>query len=147
MLERRHGRIINVTTNLTGGRASVRGTPYFTPYTTTKTALVWLTECLALETREHGIAVFAVAPGNVATDMFADIARSSWARKLLGPNLTPENWSRPVELPAQICVLLASGRADSLSGRYLHASDDIGALIRQAEVIQQQDLRTLRLRT
>jgi hypothetical protein len=43
--------------------------------------------------------------------------------------------------------VLASGRADELAGRYLHAEhDDIEELIGRAEEIQRDDLNAIRLR-
>jgi hypothetical protein len=43
--------------------------------------------------------------------------------------------------------VLASGRADALTGRYLHAEhDDIEELIGRAEQIGEQDLNSIRLR-
>jgi hypothetical protein len=43
--------------------------------------------------------------------------------------------------------VLASGRADELAGRYLHAEhDDIDELIGRAAEIQQEDLNAIRLR-
>jgi len=43
--------------------------------------------------------------------------------------------------------VLASGRADALAGRYLHAEhDDVEDLIGRADEIQEQDLNAIRLR-
>jgi hypothetical protein len=43
--------------------------------------------------------------------------------------------------------VLASGRADELAGRYIHAEhDDIEDLIRRADEIREQDLNAIRLR-
>ncbi len=42
--------------------------------------------------------------------------------------------------------MLASGRADALSGRYIHAEhDDIEDLIRRADEIAENDLNAIRL--
>jgi hypothetical protein len=42
--------------------------------------------------------------------------------------------------------VLASGHADALAGRYIHAEhDDIKDLIARAEEIEQQDLNAIRL--
>ena len=55
-------------------------------------------------------------------------------------------WTSP-ELAPQLVHVLASGRADALAGRYLHAEhDDIEDLIRRADEIQEQDLNVIRLR-
>lgn len=64
MLSRRRGRSINISS-----RAGAMAMTHFSSYVCSKTALVRLTECLALETSSHGIAVFAIAPGTVSTAM------------------------------------------------------------------------------
>jgi hypothetical protein len=51
----------------------------------------------------------------------------------------------PPERCADLCVVLASGRADGLSGRFLSIFDDIDDLIRRAADIQRDDLYALRL--
>ena len=49
-------------------------------------------------------------------------------------------WTPP-ELAPQLVRVLASGRADALAGRYLHAEhDDIEDLIRRADEIRERDL-------
>jgi hypothetical protein len=41
---------------------------------------------------------------------------------------------------------LASGRADALSGRYIHAEhDDVDDLVRRADEIRERDLNAIRL--
>jgi hypothetical protein len=54
-------------------------------------------------------------------------------------------WTPP-ELAPQLVRVLASGRADALAGRYIHAEhDDIEDLIARAEEIEQADLNAIRL--
>ena len=76
-------------------------------------------------------------------------------RELLGRSmLIPEDdrfgdgapWTPP-ELAPRLVRVLASGRADALAGRYLHAEhDDIEELIRRADEIRENDLNAIRLR-
>ena len=54
-------------------------------------------------------------------------------------------WVGP-ERVADLVVLIATGRADALSGRFLYALDDIEDLIRRADEIYREDLYTVRLR-
>jgi hypothetical protein len=55
-------------------------------------------------------------------------------------------WTPP-ELAPQLVRVLASGRADALAGRYLHAEhDDVEDLIRRADELREHDLNTIRLR-
>jgi hypothetical protein len=54
-------------------------------------------------------------------------------------------WTPP-ELAPRLVRVLASGRADRLSGRYIHAEhDDIEDLIRRADEIVENDLNAIRL--
>jgi NAD(P)-dependent dehydrogenase (short-subunit alcohol dehydrogenase family) len=57
MVSRRRGRIINVSSG--GGTMAI---PFFSSYVCGKTALIRFTECLALETKAYGIAVFSISP-------------------------------------------------------------------------------------
>ncbi|HEV8583847.1 MAG TPA: SDR family oxidoreductase [Methylomirabilota bacterium] len=66
MIERKYGRIINLSTQL--ARAGV-GTGGFAGYAATKGAIEALTRALAHELGEHGITVNAIAPGGIDTDM------------------------------------------------------------------------------
>ena len=55
-------------------------------------------------------------------------------------------WTPP-ELAPQLVRVLASGRADALAGRYIHAEhDDIEDLIVRADQIVADDLNAIRLR-
>lgn len=51
-----------------------------------------------------------------------------------------------LEQGAEFVALLASGRADALSGRYFSAYDDFNAIVARAAAIRRDDLYTLRLR-
>ena len=144
MIRRGGGRIINMSTAVGG-----RGIPYYSGYAAAKTGLTYLTECLAVETAEHGIAVFSVHPGGVDTDMAAATRASAWNRKTedyLGID-PATRWTTPAERIARLCVALASGRADSLTGRHLTVRQDLDALVQQTDQIVEGDLYVLRLRT
>jgi 3-oxoacyl-[acyl-carrier protein] reductase len=55
-------------------------------------------------------------------------------------------WTPP-ELAPRLVRALASGRADALSGRYLHAEhDDIDDLVARAKEVAREDLNAIRLR-
>jgi hypothetical protein len=54
-------------------------------------------------------------------------------------------WTPP-ELAPRLVRVLASGRADELAGRYIHAEhDDVEDLIRRADEIRENDLNAIRL--
>ncbi len=55
------------------------------------------------------------------------------------------DWTPP-ELAPQLVHVLASGRADALAGRYIHAEhDDIEDLISRADEVVENDLNAIRL--
>jgi NAD(P)-dependent dehydrogenase (short-subunit alcohol dehydrogenase family) len=148
MIARRNGRIINIASH-----AGVYRWPRVSTYSVSKAALVKLTENLAIETKNLGIAVFAVHPGIVTIGITEQaMAATASPDASTGRGL---GWIRqqveagravPPELSADLVVRLASGQADALSGRYLTVHDDLDALISRAAEIRRDDLYTLRLR-
>jgi 3-oxoacyl-[acyl-carrier protein] reductase len=64
MLERRSGRIINVSSEL-----GLIGYPTYAAYCASKGGIIALTKAVAKEVAPHGILVNSVAPGPVETDM------------------------------------------------------------------------------
>jgi 3-oxoacyl-[acyl-carrier protein] reductase len=65
MIERRYGKIVNVSSIAALGTTM----PDTTPYAATKGAIVSLTKRMALELGPHGINVNAICPGFIRTDM------------------------------------------------------------------------------
>jgi NAD(P)-dependent dehydrogenase (short-subunit alcohol dehydrogenase family) len=142
MVERRRGRIVNITS-----RAGTVSMPYYTSYMASKTALIRFTECLALETREYGVAVFAISPGTVRTKMTEYSLYSPegqtwlpWFRQIFDQHIDV-----PPERPAALVLDLASGRADALSGRTLSIFDDLEVVLNNATRIEEQNLYSLKM--
>jgi 3-oxoacyl-[acyl-carrier protein] reductase len=138
MVNRQRGRIINVVSG-----AAVRAIPYTTAYSVSKAALLKLSELLALELQEHGIAVFGIYPGGVKTTMTETYFHTAEAeRRLPGIDhgITPD-----AGRPAQLCVRLAGGGADALSGCYLTVESNLEEMVARAEDIRRDQLYTLRL--
>ncbi len=128
MLERGRGRIV-----ITGSGAAYLPGMSHSAYPASKAAVCRYGETLANELRGR-IPVFFFSPGLVRTEMtggeFGDDAP----------------WTPP-ELAPRLVRVLASGRADALAGRYLHAEhDDVEDLIGRAQEIESQDLQAIRLR-
>ena len=138
MVERRCGRIINVSSY-----AAIRATPNMAAYGCAKAALLHFTNSVAAETADHGICVFALTPGRVWTAMTKHMVESSAGQRWLDTDMRD---SLPPERAGELAVLLASGRADALTGRFVHVLDDVHDLIRRVDEIRQDDLYVLRLR-
>jgi NAD(P)-dependent dehydrogenase (short-subunit alcohol dehydrogenase family) len=143
MIERRRGRILNIASG-----AALRPVAYDTAYSTSKAALLRLTEAMAMETAEYGITVFAIAPGVVRTTLQDPVINTEIGRKWL-PDFgrSIEARAKPAEVPAQLCLLMASGAADALNGRFVSTADVIPALVARAEEIQASNALTLQLKT
>lgn len=140
MVARKRGRIINMASN-----TGVHPRDSASPYAASKTAVIVFTQGLARVTKPHGIAVFAIAPGRVRTMWAEKLWQLQHDRQLPIPPPSPySDWSPP-ELPARLVVYLATGKADAISGRYIHArADDVGAMVERAADIEREDLFTFR---
>ena len=126
MLESSRGRIV-----ITGSGAAYLPGGSSTAYPSSKAAVCRYGETLANELRGR-IPVFVFSPGLVQTDMTGGFgADMPWT---------------PPELAPRLVHVLASGRADALAGRYIHAEhDDIEDLIARADEIEREDLNSIRL--
>jgi 3-oxoacyl-[acyl-carrier protein] reductase len=126
MLERGQGRIV-----ITGSGAAYLPQSGNSAYSASKAA-VWRFGNVLAEQLAGRIPVFVISPGLVRTEMTKR-----------APDDAP--WTPP-ELAPRLVRALASGRADKLSGRYIHAEhDDIDDLIRRADDIVDEDLNAIRL--
>jgi len=129
MIARGGGRIV-----ITGSGASYLPGSTNTAYAASKAAVGRFGETLAKQLEPHGIPVFVISPGLVQTDMTDDAF----------PDDAP--WTPP-ELAPRLVRALASGRADALSGRYIHAEhDDVDDLVARIDEIRRGDLNAIRLR-
>jgi NAD(P)-dependent dehydrogenase (short-subunit alcohol dehydrogenase family) len=127
MLERGAGRIV-----ITGSGAAYLPGSTHTAYPASKAAVCRYGETLSNEL-DGRVPVFFFSPGLVRTEMTGD-----------APDDLP--WTPP-ELAPRLVRVLASGRADALAGRYLHAEhDDIEDLIRRSDEVERDDLNAIRLR-
>ena len=142
MISRRKGRIINMSSG-----AGAMAMTNFSSYVCSKTALVRFTECLALETKSYGIAVFAIAPGTVRTAMSEYSLNSPEGQKWLPwfKRIFDEGLTVPPERPASLVLELASGRADALSGRFLSIYDDLDQLVRNSGEVEKRNLHALKV--
>ncbi|KLO14743.1 NAD-binding protein [Schizopora paradoxa] len=149
MRERNEGAIIVITSkaallNLAGPSA----------YCASKSAVVRTIGCLQLEMdAEHdgnsGVHMYTVHPGAVKTPM-------TTTEKVAHPDMDkmkPGSFDRVQKnfasfgdsqnLSAWLCVYLATGHAKELRGRYIDATNDIAALVAQADIIKNENLYAL----
>jgi NAD(P)-dependent dehydrogenase (short-subunit alcohol dehydrogenase family) len=130
MIERRRGRIVNVTSSAANKRY-----PFYSAYGASKAAVSHLTGSLAEATRESGVAVFALSPGFVRTEMTESLASAPAIRQHLGDGFRralDEGRHTPVEAVVDALLFLASGSGDVLSGEHVDVRDDIEKLARLA---------------
>jgi NAD(P)-dependent dehydrogenase (short-subunit alcohol dehydrogenase family) len=123
MKPNRYGKIIN----LSGGGAT-NPLPGISAYAASKAAVVRFTETLALEMKEFGIDVNAVAPGALATRLTDQLVAAGPDRVGAGlyermTKLQKEGGT-PLSVGASLCVYLASAESDGLTGRLIAAQWD-----------------------
>lgn len=106
------GRIVNVASNsgLFGGRGRAA-------YGASKAGVINLTQTMAIELAEHGIAVNAVAPGPTRTR--ADQPDEPWPS--VKARMPLARWGRPEEIAA-VAAFLASDEASFVTG-HVYAAD------------------------
>jgi meso-butanediol dehydrogenase / (S,S)-butanediol dehydrogenase / diacetyl reductase len=116
------GRIVNIAS-----RAGMTGAALYAAYCASKFAVIGLTESLAIEWAPKGIAVNAVCPGPVATDMLDEAVNKV---AIASGSTTPEVRSRWISsLPLQrlatpeevadVILFLASPKSSYISGESL----------------------------
>jgi NAD(P)-dependent dehydrogenase (short-subunit alcohol dehydrogenase family) len=142
MLRRGRGRIINVSS---GAGIMPGGFTGFSAYGASKVGLNRITETLASEAKAFGISVFAVGPGVIRTDMLREVVSERLEK--MAPGRAARMWATndSFEPITSLCLQLASGAADNLSGRYLSVRDDLPDLISRADEIRARDLYTMRI--
>jgi NAD(P)-dependent dehydrogenase (short-subunit alcohol dehydrogenase family) len=113
--------------------------PYVSAYSVAKNTQNRLVEHLAAEAAEHNIYTWAIQPGFVVTELADLTVNDPAAQKYLSGFVGRIEEARAGEDPqvglqrcADLCVELASGRCDALSGRFLTPEDDLAAMVKRA---------------
>lgn len=140
-----YGKIVN----LSGGGAT-NPLPRISAYAASKAGVVRFTETLALEVREHGIDVNAVAPGALDTRLTDQLLAA-------GPETVGEAFYNrmkamqeggkmtPLDKGAALCVWLGSKGSDGLTGKLISAPwDPWPAFEGHREDLEKSDVFTLR---
>lgn len=136
MIEDGGGRVIVVASN-----AGVNVRPNLSGYAVAKATQIRLVEHLAAEGKVHKVFAFSINPGNVITELSERTMSDPDAQRFL-PEFVAHLSSRKAALEdpnpgfircVEMCLDLASGRCDALTGRYLHQADDFAELVRQAQ--------------
>jgi len=112
MIERRWGRIINISSQL-----AHKGAAEMAHYAAAKAGVIGLTRSLAYEVAQNGITVNAICPGPVDTELFRNIPEAWRTRKLAE---LPIGRAGTVDEIAPTAVLLASDEGSFYIGATLN---------------------------
>jgi NAD(P)-dependent dehydrogenase (short-subunit alcohol dehydrogenase family) len=137
MVARGAGRLVLVTS----GIGNAPG-PWNAGYASSKAAVTVLGESLEHELGGTGVHCFLVSPGMVATDMTRFPETLTRHRPDLA-DIASERFT-PVERVLALVDAIAGGRLDGQAGRFLHATDDLDALLAAWDPTDDR-ARTLRL--
>lgn len=111
MLEKNYGTIINMSSV-----SGLAGDYNMIAYNTAKGAITNLTRCLALDYADKGIRANAVCPGTIATEITDATFKADPASYAQFVNAYPVHYiAKPVDV-ANLCVFLASRKADFING-------------------------------
>ena len=142
--EQRYGKIIQ----LSGGGAT-SPLPRITAYAASKAAIVRLAESLAVDVREYGIDVNAIAPGALDTRLLDEalqagpdrLGRAFYDRMVR----VKDGGATPLETGAALAVFLASAESDGITGRLISAAWDAWEELPQHRAeLDGSDIYTLR---
>lgn len=119
----KYGKIINIS-----GGGATNPLPAITAYAASKAAVVRFTESLALECKDAGIDVNAVAPGALATQMMDQLLQAGPDKvgKAFYDRMSKiaEEGGTPLSIGAALCVFLASAKSDGITGKLISAQWD-----------------------
>ena len=115
MIERKFGRIVNITSQAAYGTPPAK----MTGYAVAKAALAAFTRSLAVEAGPHGVTANAVAPGVTPTEMMADM--SPRAKAVLASQTPLRRLADVDDIAETVMFLLGPGGA-YVTGQTIHLS-------------------------
>lgn len=144
MIAQRYGRIVNIS-----GGGATNPLPRLSSYAASKAAVVRFTETLALELKEHGITINAIAPGALATRMTQQLIDAGPERVGAAFHQRMQKihdaGGTPLRLGAELAVYLASDESAPVTGRLIAAQwDPWPTLHERAGELDGTDIYTLR---
>jgi len=131
MIERKLGHILLVS-SLAGARVR----PSLSGYGVPKNTQVRLAQFVAAEGKPHGIQAFSIHPGDVLTEL-SDLAMADpdaqqylpeFVGRLKGRKETGDIDEPGLDQCARLCVAIAAGQYDDLSGSYLMPDGTVGVI-------------------
>jgi NAD(P)-dependent dehydrogenase (short-subunit alcohol dehydrogenase family) len=140
----RYGKIVQIS-----GGGATNPLPRLTAYAASKAAIIRFAESLAMEVREHGIDVNAIAPGALDTRMLDQVLAA-------GPDAVGQEFhdrmlktkaqgGTPLETGASLAVFLGSAESDRITGRLISAVWDPWAQLASHRAdLEGSDVYTLR---
>jgi gluconate 5-dehydrogenase len=111
MIERQHGKIINVCSLMSFG-----GRPGTGPYAASKGGLAMLTKAMTVDWAEYNIQINGIAPGYFITDMTRSLAEDAQFDAWVKMRTPAKRWGKPEEL-AGLAVFFASAASDFVAGQ------------------------------
>ena len=136
MLERGAGRAVAVSSGM-----GARPVAMASAYSASKAAVLRLVDCIAGELAGTGVAIFAVSPGIVSTDM-TQFPEEFLRHYPTWRGLAEREGGSPDRM-ADLVLTLAAGAHDALSGRFIQVTDDPTTML---DTSSDPALYTLRLR-
>jgi NAD(P)-dependent dehydrogenase (short-subunit alcohol dehydrogenase family) len=137
MVKRGSGRIINISSG-----AATEPRPHSSGYAAVKTAAQRYSESIAPLFLEHGVRVFSLNPGPVQTTLTNKGRNSATGHRFA--QSVPVTQYLPAERAAGHAVFLASGKGDSLVGRYLSVFEELESVVAD-ERLADPEFLTLRV--
>jgi 3-oxoacyl-[acyl-carrier protein] reductase len=143
-LERGRGKIINIS-----GGGATNPLPRISAYAASKAAVVRFTETMALEIKDRGIDINAIAPGLLATRLTDQLLAAGPAKvgqafyERISSSI--KDGGTPLAVPAKLCVWLASAASDGVTGKLIAAVwDPYESFPQHLAELNSTDIYTLR---